>query len=170
MGQPHGESFKRRADARSHRPRLEREIFSSDLQHARGIKIQSQSFVQTQLRHFVFRLSRHARLRKTARRPGELGGIVGNDELSFFQLDNSFRHVRHDSQAARSRRVRRKHKRRARHRLYEKVDWIESSAFELLMFQSFHLYKSPRVVCRSLLTKYPDLAKATGFKVFPEFI
>ena len=51
----------------------------------------------------------------------------------------------------------------------KKVDWIESSAFELLMFQSFHLYKSPRIVCRSLLSKYPDLAKATGFKVFPEF-
>jgi hypothetical protein len=51
-----------------------------------------------------------------------------------------------------------------------KVDWIESSAFELLMFQSFHLYKSPRVVCRNLLTKYPDLAELTGFKVFPKIV
>jgi hypothetical protein len=38
------------------------------------------------------------------------------------------------------------------------------------MFQAFHLYKSPRVVCRNLFTKYPDLAAATGFKVFPEFV
>ncbi|MGI8555202.1 MAG: DUF6642 family protein [Pyrinomonadaceae bacterium] len=50
------------------------------------------------------------------------------------------------------------------------VDWIESSAFELLMLQAFHTYKSPKVACRNLLHKYPDLAEITGFKVFPEII
>lgn len=48
------------------------------------------------------------------------------------------------------------------------VDWIESSAFELLLFQAFHVYKSPKVACRNLINKYPDLAEITGFKVFPE--
>lgn len=50
------------------------------------------------------------------------------------------------------------------------VDWIESSAFELLLFQAFHTYKSPKVVCRSLMNKYPDLAELTGFKVFPKIV
>lgn len=48
------------------------------------------------------------------------------------------------------------------------VDWIESSSFELLLFKAFHLFKSPKVVCRHLTHKYPDLVEATGFKFFPE--
>jgi|KBSMisStandDraft_5_1062788.scaffolds.fasta_scaffold64950_2 hypothetical protein len=48
------------------------------------------------------------------------------------------------------------------------VDWIESSAFELLLFKALHNLKSPKVVCRHLLNKYPDLVEATGFKFFPE--
>ena len=50
------------------------------------------------------------------------------------------------------------------------VDWIESSAFELLLFKALHTYKSPKVVCRHLLTRYPELAHHTGFKFFPEII
>ena len=48
------------------------------------------------------------------------------------------------------------------------VDWIESSAFELLLFQAFHTYKSPKVVIRNVRQKYPDLAELTGFKAFPD--
>ncbi|MCA1589197.1 MAG: hypothetical protein LC734_02165 [Acidobacteria bacterium] len=48
------------------------------------------------------------------------------------------------------------------------VDWIESSAFELLLFKAFHTYKSPRVICRHLFSKYADLAEMTGFKYFPD--
>jgi hypothetical protein len=48
------------------------------------------------------------------------------------------------------------------------VDWIESSKFELLHFKAFQMFKSPRVVCRHLLNKYPDLVESTGFKFFPE--
>lgn len=47
------------------------------------------------------------------------------------------------------------------------VDWIESSAFELLLFKAFHIYKSPKVICRHLVTKYPELSEATGFRFFP---
>ena len=49
------------------------------------------------------------------------------------------------------------------------VDWIESSAFELLLFKALLIYKSPKVVCRHLLAKYPELAHLTGFKYFPDF-
>ncbi|HMQ03798.1 MAG TPA: hypothetical protein PKD26_07770 [Pyrinomonadaceae bacterium] len=48
------------------------------------------------------------------------------------------------------------------------VDWIESSAFELLLFKAFQTYQSPRVICRHLLTKYAELAELTGFKYFPK--
>jgi hypothetical protein len=48
------------------------------------------------------------------------------------------------------------------------VDWIESSAFELLLFKALLTLQSPRVVCRHLLNKYPYLAELTGFKFFPE--
>jgi hypothetical protein len=48
------------------------------------------------------------------------------------------------------------------------VDWIESSSFELLLFKAFQMFKSPKVVCRHLLNKYPDLVESTGFKYFPE--
>jgi hypothetical protein len=47
------------------------------------------------------------------------------------------------------------------------VDWIESSAFELLLFKAFHTYKSPKVICRHLVSKYQELAELTGFKFFP---
>ena len=47
------------------------------------------------------------------------------------------------------------------------VDWIESSAFELLLFKAFLNYKSPKIICRHLVSKYPELAEATGFRFFP---
>jgi hypothetical protein len=50
----------------------------------------------------------------------------------------------------------------------KEVDWIESSAFELLLFKTLHNLKSPKVVCKHLLNNYGDLAEATGFKFFPE--
>lgn len=50
------------------------------------------------------------------------------------------------------------------------VDWIESSAFELLLFKALQTYQSPKVICRHLLTKYPDLAESTGFRYFPDLI
>jgi hypothetical protein len=50
------------------------------------------------------------------------------------------------------------------------VDWIESSAFELLLFKAFHTYQSPKVLCKHLRSKYPDLAELTGFKNYPEFV
>lgn len=48
------------------------------------------------------------------------------------------------------------------------VDWIESSSFELLLFKALHTFKSPRIVIRHLLHKYPDLVESTGFKYFPQ--
>jgi hypothetical protein len=48
------------------------------------------------------------------------------------------------------------------------VDWIESSSMELLLFKAFQMFKSPKVVCRHLVNKYPDLVESTGFKFFPE--
>src|SRR5688572_20620052 len=48
------------------------------------------------------------------------------------------------------------------------VDWIESSAFELLLFKAFNTYKSPKVICRHLVTKFPELAEMTGFRFFPQ--
>lgn len=50
------------------------------------------------------------------------------------------------------------------------VDWIESSAFELLLFKAFHTYRSPKIVCRHLMTKYSGLAELTGFTYFPHFV
>ena len=49
------------------------------------------------------------------------------------------------------------------------VEWIESSAFELLLFKAFYNFQSPRVICRHLETKYADLSESTGFRHFPEF-
>ena len=49
------------------------------------------------------------------------------------------------------------------------VDWIESSAFELLLFKAFHNFQSPKVILRHLLNKYPELVDLTGFTYFPEF-
>lgn len=50
----------------------------------------------------------------------------------------------------------------------KEVDWIESSAFELLLFKTLNNLKSPKVVCKHLLNHYGELAEATGFKFFPE--
>ena len=50
------------------------------------------------------------------------------------------------------------------------VDWIESSAFELLLFKAFQTLNSPKVILRHLLNKYPDLVEATGFTYFPEIL
>jgi hypothetical protein len=49
------------------------------------------------------------------------------------------------------------------------VDWIESSAFELLLFKAFQTYKSPKIVVRHLMTKYSQLAELAGFEYFPAF-
>ncbi len=43
------------------------------------------------------------------------------------------------------------------------IDWIESAALELLLFQAFQTYTNPKLACRSMLTKYPDLVNRTGF-------
>lgn len=48
------------------------------------------------------------------------------------------------------------------------VEWIESSAFELLLFKAFQTYQSPKIITRHLITKYPDLAEITGFRFFPD--
>ena len=50
------------------------------------------------------------------------------------------------------------------------VDWIESAAFELMLFQNFQSYKSPKVACKALLQKHQSLAEITGFTTFPEVI
>jgi hypothetical protein len=49
------------------------------------------------------------------------------------------------------------------------VEFLESSALELLLFKAFHNFQSPRVMVRHILTKYPDLVDSTGFRYFPEF-
>lgn len=48
------------------------------------------------------------------------------------------------------------------------VGWIESAAFELLLFQAFLDYQSPKVACRSISNKFPDLVEQTGFCFYPE--
>ncbi len=50
------------------------------------------------------------------------------------------------------------------------VDWIESAAFELMLFQNFQHYKSPKVACKTLLQKHQSLAEVTGFITFPKVI
>jgi hypothetical protein len=50
------------------------------------------------------------------------------------------------------------------------VDWIESCAFELLLFKDFQMFKSPKIIVRHILTKYPDLVESTGFRYYPELI
>jgi hypothetical protein len=46
------------------------------------------------------------------------------------------------------------------------VEWIESSAFELLLFKELQTKVNPKIAIRYLLNKYPDLVEATGFKYF----
>lgn len=50
------------------------------------------------------------------------------------------------------------------------VYWIESTAFELMLFENFLHFKNPKIACRNLLEKHPSFAEATGFKIFPEII
>lgn len=46
------------------------------------------------------------------------------------------------------------------------VNWIESAAFELMLFQNLQYYKSPKVACKTLLEKHQSLAEITGFISF----
>jgi hypothetical protein len=46
------------------------------------------------------------------------------------------------------------------------VDWIESSAFELLLFKELQMKLNPKIAIRNLLNKYPDLVEATGFRYY----
>lgn len=48
------------------------------------------------------------------------------------------------------------------------VNWIESAALELLLFQAYQTYKNPRLACRGIIGKYPDLVSRTGFCFYPE--
>ena len=48
------------------------------------------------------------------------------------------------------------------------VDWIESAALELMMFQNLQKYSSPKVACRNLIQNHPGLSESTGFRVFPD--
>lgn len=46
------------------------------------------------------------------------------------------------------------------------VEWIESSAMDLLYFSALQEYKNVRYLNRYLHNSYPDLIGATGFKTF----
>jgi hypothetical protein len=48
------------------------------------------------------------------------------------------------------------------------VNWIESAAVELLLFQAFQSYKNPKLACRNILSKFPDLVNRTGFHFYPD--
>ena len=48
------------------------------------------------------------------------------------------------------------------------VGWVESAAFELLLFQAFQSYQNPKSACKGILNKYRDLVKQTGFCFYPE--
>jgi hypothetical protein len=48
------------------------------------------------------------------------------------------------------------------------VDWIESAALELMLFQNFQKFASPKVACKNLIQKHPGLSESTGFRVFPD--
>lgn len=43
------------------------------------------------------------------------------------------------------------------------VNWVESTAFELLFFDDLQYYERPKMACQKVLKKYGDLAKITGF-------
>ncbi len=48
------------------------------------------------------------------------------------------------------------------------INWIESSALELILFQAIQRYKNAKIACKGVLSKYPDLVKQTGFCYYPE--
>jgi hypothetical protein len=48
------------------------------------------------------------------------------------------------------------------------VDWIESAALEMMLFQNLQKYSSPKVACRNLIQNHPGLSESTGFRVFPD--
>jgi hypothetical protein len=49
------------------------------------------------------------------------------------------------------------------------VAWLESTAFELLLFQQFALYRSPRIICRNIFRKHSEFAEQLGFRHYPEY-
>lgn len=49
------------------------------------------------------------------------------------------------------------------------VGWIESAAFELLLFQQFAMFRSPRIICRNILRKHSEFAEQLGFKHYPTY-
>jgi hypothetical protein len=49
------------------------------------------------------------------------------------------------------------------------VDWLESAAFELLLFRQFATYRSPRIICRNIKKKHSEFAEQLGFEHYPEF-
>jgi hypothetical protein len=49
------------------------------------------------------------------------------------------------------------------------VAWLEATAFELLLFQQFAAYRSPRIICRNIYRKHWDFAEQLGFRTYPEY-
>jgi hypothetical protein len=48
------------------------------------------------------------------------------------------------------------------------VDWVESTALEMLLFQNYQRFSSPRVAVRNLIDKHASLVEITGFRAFPD--
>lgn len=49
------------------------------------------------------------------------------------------------------------------------VAWLEATAFELLLFQQFATYLSPRIICRNIYRKHEEFAEHLGFRHYPEY-
>jgi hypothetical protein len=49
------------------------------------------------------------------------------------------------------------------------VAWLEATAFELLLFQQFATYRSPRIICRNIYRKHAEFAEQLGFRSYPEY-
>lgn len=49
------------------------------------------------------------------------------------------------------------------------VEWIESTAFELLLFQQFATYRSARIICRNVHKKHSEFVDQLGFRHYPDY-
>jgi len=55
------------------------------------------------------------------------------------------------------------------HVCIQDVEWIESTAFELLLFQQFATYGSARIICRNVHKKHSEFVDQLGFRHYPDY-
>ncbi|MCZ2390240.1 MAG: hypothetical protein LC113_04075 [Acidobacteria bacterium] len=50
------------------------------------------------------------------------------------------------------------------------VNWVESAAFELLLFELLQERQSAKIIARQVWSRYGELAERNGFICFPEHL